>query len=73
MRKTISAGKKDLDEFLRDTQVADILGVNFQTLQKWRVMGKGPPFKRFGRMIRYSKKTVKEWFEEHPDQQSTSG
>ncbi len=38
---------------LSERQVAERLNVAEVTLQQWRCQGKGPPFVRLGRMIRY--------------------
>jgi Helix-turn-helix domain len=33
------------------------------TLRNWRVLKRGPKFKRFGRMVRYALVDVKKWEE----------
>jgi len=47
---------------LRDTHsAADRIGVGFNTLEKWRVKGEGPPFIRVGRLVKYSDEDVDQW------------
>lgn len=37
------------------------IGVTPRTLEQWRHLGKGPPFLRIGRMIRYLPQEVDAW------------
>lgn len=34
---------------------ADVLGISPVTLNQWRLRGKGPAFRRYGRLIRYTR------------------
>ena len=38
---------------LTERQVAEWLGLSVATLRAWRLRGKGPRFKKFGRAVRY--------------------
>lgn len=38
-------------------QAAEILGVKVQTLAEWRLNGRGPPFIKLGRAVRYRPET----------------
>ena len=40
-------------KFLTDEEVAKRLNLSVQTLRNWRCMGKGLPYVKFGRAIRY--------------------
>ncbi len=44
-------------------EVAQLLGVNENTLYKWRVAGEGPPFMRLseGGRVRYERETLGAW------------
>lgn len=51
-------------EYLNTKQLAQRLGLHFHTLEKWRVEGKGPPFIRIGRTIKYRWWEVEKWMNE---------
>lgn len=46
---------------LKETQVAKLLEVSHRTLQGWRVEGKGPPYRKISRLIRYDRNEVMDW------------
>ena len=47
---------------LTDREVADLIGVRWQTLARWRSNGSVPlPFRKFGNHVRYLKKDVLEF------------
>lgn len=54
----------DLDRVLYTSkEVAELLGVNENTLYKWRVLGEGPPYLRLsshGR-VRYERESLRAW------------
>lgn len=55
------------DDFYTDEEVAQFLGVKKTTLAKMRCAGRGhPPFKKFGRKIRYPKKEFHAWVNSQP-------
>jgi hypothetical protein len=39
--------------FLSEKQVAQQLGISPVTLRRWRWLGEGPRFHKFGRLVRY--------------------
>lgn len=41
------------------------------TLAKWRLLGKGPPFVKFGKLVRYPRSKRREW-EDRQLRRSTS-
>ena len=47
-------------------EVAEMLGVNENTLYKWRVAGEGPPYMRLsdGGRVRYERETLQAWMRE---------
>jgi len=47
--------------FLTPEQAAEILNVQPQTLAKWRMLGEGPPYSKFGRAVRYPDGPLYEW------------
>ena len=46
---------------LSEEQVAEILGVEPETLATWRSRGRGPRYRKFGRRIEYTPRFVKEF------------
>jgi excisionase family DNA binding protein len=63
---TIAADDPD-DVALTEDEVAEILSVSVRTLQFWRTHRDGPPFMRFGRLVRYSKRALIEWMKSKTD------
>ena len=54
---------RDSDEpaFLTTRQAAALLSLSPRTLDRYRVAGKGPPFRRFGSRIAYARADLEEW------------
>ena len=42
-------------------EAADFLRISERTLERWRVEGNGPRFRRFGRRVVYSKSDLEIW------------
>ena len=40
-------------KFFRTDPAAEILGLKGRTLEKWRVAGRGPKFRKFGGIVMY--------------------
>jgi predicted DNA-binding transcriptional regulator AlpA len=47
--------------FITEKSAAQILSLSHRTLQSWRQIGKGPPFVKLGRSIRYERTAVIGW------------
>lgn len=47
--------------FLIQPEAAAFLRVSERTLERWRVEGGGPPFRRFGRRVVYARDDLEEW------------
>lgn len=47
--------------FLTEQQVADFLCQSVRTIQKWRFIGSGPCFYKFGQSVRYRSDEVIAW------------
>jgi len=48
-------------EFLTTEQAADFLTIKPNTLEIWRLKGKGPTYVKFGRAVRYKKTDIDAW------------
>src|ERR1039457_4771766 len=53
-------------KFLTEKQVAEIIGLSIKTLQRWRLFGKGPEWRKFGSSVRYPADTLAGWIESAP-------
>jgi hypothetical protein len=49
-----------LDDYLPPEDLAAELNVTTRTLDRWRVVGSGPPLTKIGRAVYYSRKAA-EW------------
>ncbi len=52
-----------MDRGIKDTEAAKNLGVAPQTLRNMRCQGKGPPYFRIGRAVRYSVEDLNRYIE----------
>jgi excisionase family DNA binding protein len=50
---------------LTEKQAAEFLSVSVRTLQAWRVRGAPPPFVKIGRAVRYQRRALLEFLEQH--------
>jgi len=50
-----------LSEFLTKEELASELGRNQRTLDRWDVLGLGPPRTRVGRQVLYRRTSVQKW------------
>ena len=46
---------------LNNAQTAEFIGVRPSTLEIWRVQGKGPVYRKVGRLVRYVESDVQTW------------
>ena len=46
---------------LTTDDLAELVGVEVRTIERWRKAGSGPPFMLFGRTIRYHPARVQQW------------
>jgi predicted DNA-binding transcriptional regulator AlpA len=51
------------DPLLGPGDVSALLGLPVATLANWRCAGKGPPFLRVGRHVRYRRRDVEVWID----------
>jgi excisionase family DNA binding protein len=49
------------DSFLIQIEAAELLRVSQRTLERWRLEGSGPPFRRFGRRVVYARQDLEDW------------
>ncbi|MEO8593770.1 MAG: helix-turn-helix domain-containing protein [Candidatus Solibacter sp.] len=46
--------------------MAEMMGVSVKTLQRWRLFGDGPEWKKFGSAVRYPSVALQNWIENAP-------
>ncbi len=49
-----SPAQNSVTQLISESDAAEILGLQPDTLRRWRAKSRGPSFHRFGREIRYS-------------------
>jgi hypothetical protein len=54
------------NQFRTDIQLEGQFGIPRKTWQNWRVLGKGPRFRKFGSGVRYKVSDVEAWIESLP-------
>ena len=52
-------------KLLNNDQTAELLGLKPNTLEIWRLQGKGPRFRKIGRNVRYAESDVLAWLDTH--------
>ena len=61
----------DGDVYMDTKETAKFLKLSYRTLQTYRGTGKGPPFCRFGKAVRYLRSRVVEWAAEREARSTT--
>lgn len=56
--ETVTTANENQTDYLSTDQVAELLHMSTITLAAWRRDGKGPPFTRVGRWIRYARADI---------------
>ena len=51
--KSKLAASRSIRKLLRESEVAEIYGLSVKTLQGWRHLHIGPPYKKISRCVRY--------------------
>ena len=65
--KQMTAGPASAPKsFVNEKQLAGMLDVKVKTLQRWRLFGKGPRFRKFGSAVRYAVADVEAWIANCP-------
>jgi len=52
--------------FLTEKQVAEMMSLSVKTLQRWRLFGEGPEWKKFGTAVRYPADALQAWIANAP-------
>ncbi len=57
------AERRTFQSYLSTKQAATILNISPRTLERWRIEGKGPDYRKFGTRVTYSQSALLEWAE----------
>ncbi len=49
--------------YMNEYAVADLAGMSVATLRRWRLFRAGPPYRKFGSAVRYSRAEVLAWLD----------
>jgi predicted DNA-binding transcriptional regulator AlpA len=63
---------EDQDHIDTEDFTAKRLHMSLSGLRKWRAQGKGPPYLRMGKLIRYRRSDVDRWLQEHQSDSAAS-
>lgn len=61
MKKTISTSISPPSTYLSCAEAGELLRVSPRTLEKMRVVGGGPKFRKFGRRVLYAASDLESW------------
>ena len=50
-----------ITEYIDEREVSRLTGIRIRTLRHWRRERKGPPFHKFGGMVRYCPEDLERW------------
>jgi predicted DNA-binding transcriptional regulator AlpA len=54
------------DKNVDEQAAAEYLGLSVATLRRWRVLGRGPRYRKLGSLVRYSVTDLERWVSERP-------
>jgi len=57
---------KTILRFLSERQVSEATGISVKTLQRWRLLGMGPTYRKLGGAVRYAETDLASWIERAP-------
>jgi predicted DNA-binding transcriptional regulator AlpA len=60
------------DELINDREVARVIGRSVATVRNDRLHGRGVPFVKVGRLVRYRKSDVRKYIADLPTRRSTT-
>lgn len=56
------------DGYVRERELANMLGVNRRTIRRWELFREGPPRTKIGRQVYYRLEAVYEWMKSREQQ-----
>lgn len=71
--RTRAGEQRSTSPFLTTQQAAEYLGLKRRTLEKMRVVGGGPPYRKHGRYVRYHRDELAVWSESRARRSTSDG
>lgn len=65
VKKALEGLAKESQKILDEDGAAEYLSVSSGTLRVWRSQGRGPKYRKIGRIIRYEKADLDSWLNGH--------
>lgn len=65
VKKALEGLAKESQKIMDEDAAAEYLSVSSGTLRIWRSKGRGPKYRKIGRMIRYDKSDLDVWLNSH--------
>jgi predicted DNA-binding transcriptional regulator AlpA len=62
----VSTFSRSQHRFRSDVEIEHIYGISRKSLRTWRLLGKGPIYRKFGRAVKYDLLDVEAWIESLP-------
>jgi predicted DNA-binding transcriptional regulator AlpA len=60
------APQSNLEELLTEQDVARVTGLSVASVRRWRLLRKGPMYRKFGAAVRYRADDLAAWIETRP-------
>ena len=57
------APPREAAAFIGENRVAELIGISVATVRRWRMLRTGPPFRKIGSAVRYSRAELEAWLE----------
>lgn len=64
--RAVVAGMPLQRRYVSERELAAYSGIAVRTLQRWRLYNQGPPYKKFGGMVRYDLAAFDAWAAQQP-------
>jgi hypothetical protein len=58
--------RTSMSNYGREQEVSQLIKVKTKTLQRWRLEGRGPQFRKFGAAVRYDLNALARWIDAQP-------
>ena len=62
-----------VDRNVDERAAADYLGLSVATLRRWRLLSRGPRYRKLGSLVRYSVADLRRWLDDQPCGGETQG
>lgn len=53
-------------QYITDAEVEKTYAIARKTLSNWRILGRGPEYRKFGGAVRYNVRSLEDWIQAQP-------